>query len=461
MQPVAGIKQQVSRHEAPASQPIYYGWVIVAVCFAVMTLISPLVAAFSIFYVAILQDLNWSRGNTALAMSIYLVVNGLTAPFAGGLIDRFGPRRVMPIGALITAGALVWLSQITSLWHFYLAFGVVAAIGASMLHIVPLTTVVSNWFVRHRGAAIGIVTAGQGVGQVAVSFLQYLINRIGWRGAYLVLGAVISIIPTTLILLLLYRRPADRGLSTKDETRSRKSKTSAVIGEDGQVTEPQTDVAQKKEVVILDKQWAETDWTVGKAVRTFRFWALTLVMAMFAAGFLIISVQLVAYLTDKGYSSIVAASVVSLQGFITIIGRLTGGALSDRLGREKTLTLSVASFIVCLVLLNTAGLIVSPIIVYVFAIFYGMGSGMTLPALMAAAADLFQGKHFGSILGVVTLGGFSGGALGAWLGGHFFDITHAYTVNFLVAAMLMIISGSLIWMARPGRVRLVRVIHAS
>lgn len=462
LQPVGEIEQQPSKHEAPASRPIYYGWVIVAVCFAVMALISPLVAAFSVFYVAILQDLNWTRGNTALAMSIYLVVNGLAAPFAGGLIDRFGPRRVMPVGALITAGALVWLSQITSLWHFYVAFGVVAAVGASMLHVVALTTVVSNWFVRHRGAAIGIVTSGQGVGQVAVSLLQYLINRIGWRGAYLVLGLVISIIPTTLILLFLYRRPADRGLSTEDETRSRKPKSSDVrVAADEQMIEHQTAEVRKREVVILDKEWAETDWTVGKAVRTFRFWALTLVMAMFAAGFLIISVQLVAYLTDKGYSSIVAASVVSLQGFITIIGRFTGGALSDRLGREKTLTLSVTSFIVCLVLLNAAGLIVVPIIVYVFAIFYGMGSGMTLPVLMASAADLFQGKHFGSILGVITLGGFSGGAIGAWLGGYFFDLTHAYSVNFLVAALLMLISGSLIWMARPGRVRLIRITHAS
>jgi MFS family permease len=458
-QPVEELQPQIRKPEAPASRPIYYGWVVVAVCFAVMTLVSPLVAAFSVFYVAILQDLHWSRGNTAIAMSIYLVVNGLTAPFAGGLIDRFGPRRVMPVGALVTGLALAWLSQITSLWQFYVAFGVIAAMGCAMLHIVPLTTVVSHWFVRNRGAAIGIVTAGQGVGQVAVSFIQYLINRIGWRGAYLVLGAVIAVIPTTLILLFLFRRPADRGLSVEDETRSKKRRFPDDRTREGQ--EHQNELVQKKQVVILDKEWAATEWTVARAVRTFRFWALTLGMATFAAGFLIVSVQLVAYLTDKGYSSILAASVVSVQGFTTIVGRFTGGALSDRIGREKTLTLSVISFVTCLVLLTAGGLIVSPIIVYVFAIFYGMGSGMTLPVLMASAADLFQGKYFGSILGVITLGGFSGGAIGAWLGGYLFDLTHGYSVNFLAAALLMFVSGSLIWIARPGGIRLVRVTQAN
>ena len=457
--PIKEIQQHESKFERSASPGIYYGWVVVAVCFAVMTLASPLVAAFSVFYVAILQDLHWSRGNTAIAMSIYLVVNGLTAPFAGGLIDRFGPRRVMPVGALVTGLALALLSQITSLWQFYVAFGVIAAMGGAMLHIVPLTTVVSNWFVRNRGTAIGIVTAGQGVGQVAVSFLQYLINRIGWRGAYLVLGAAIAVIPTTLILLFLFRRPADRGLSVEDETRSEKRK----FQDDGarESQEHPNAVVQNKQLVILDKEWAATEWTVAKAVRTFRFWALTLGMAMFAAGFFIVSVQLVAYLTDKGYSSILAASVVSVQGFITIVGRFTGGALSDRIGREKTLTLSVISFVTCLVLLSAGGLIVSPIIVYVFAIFYGIGSGMTLPVLMASAADLFQGKNFGSVLGVITLGGFSGGAIGAWLGGYLFDLTHGYSVNFLVAALFMFVSGSLIWIARPGGVRLVRVTQAT
>lgn len=446
--------EKVSVSVAQAASPIYYGWVIVATSFVVLGMISLIISSFPLFYVAVLQNFNWSRGSTAIAMSIYLVLSGIAAPFAGGLIDRFGPRRVMPLGAFVTGCALVWLSRSTALWHFYVAFGVIAALGSAMLYVVPVTTIVSNWFERHRGTAIGIVTAAPGTSQLLLlPLLQYLISRIGWRSAYLVLGAVLLLIPTTLIRLFLYGRPSDRGLSVGDEMRSRQHKSKgSTPGEKGQKTKRQT------EIVILDKEWAETDWTIGKAIRTFRFWALTLVMAMFTIGFFLISVHLVAFLTDKGYSSLVAASVIGLQGFVNIVGTLVGGVVGDRWGREKTLTLSIGIFIGCIVLLNIAGWIMSPIILYAFAVVYGIGFGMAFPTLMASAADLFQGKQFGSILGVIALGGYFGAALGAWMGGYFFDLTRDYRVNFVVAALVMMISAALIWKAKPGHVRVIRTV---
>jgi len=438
---------------ARAARPFYYGWVIVAVSFLVLGLISLVISSFPLFYVPVLQNFNWSRGSTAIMMSIYLIVSGITAPFAGGLIDRFGPRRVMPLGAFATGCAMLWLSRSTALWHFYVAFGVIAALGSAMLYIVPVTAIVSNWFVRHRGTAIGIVTASPGTSQLLLlPPLQFLINRIGWRSSYLVLGAVILLIPTILIRLLLYGRPSDRGLSVEDEMGLRKrTRGDPTPVEEGQKPRRRT------ELVILDKVWAETDWTIGKAVRTFRFWALTLMMATFTIGFFLISVHLVAFLTDKGYSSLVAASVIGLQGFVNIVGTLIGGVVGDHWGREKTLTLSIAIFIACIVLLNLAGWVINPIFLYAFAVVYGIGFGMSFPTLMASAADLFQGKHFGSILGVIALGGYFGAAFGAWLGGYLFDLTGDYRLNFIVAALVMVFAAALIWKARPGHVRVVRI----
>jgi MFS family permease len=447
--------------DPPVWRRIYYGWVILAVCFVVIALISPVIPSFSLFYIEVLKDLKFSRGSMALAMSIHLVLTGAASPLAGGLIDKFEPRRVMPVGALIAGAALLLLSWSTALWHFYVAFGVMAAIGSAMLHIVPLTTIVSNWFVLNRGTAIGIVTAGSGAGQlVLLPLVGFLIHQIGWRNTYLVLGAIILIIPSALIRLFLYSRPADRGLSVKDETNKSKQShpTEFPAIEDVQVKDSDG-VFRKHEVVILDQEWTQTDWTVGKAIRTFRFWALALVMAMFGAGFFMISVHLVAYLLDKGYSSILAASIVGLQGFITILGTIAGGALSDRIGRERTLTLSIGVFVGSILLLNVAGLVLSSIIIYSFAVLYGMGYGMAQPALMASAADLFEGQHFGSILGVIILGAFAGGAIGTWLGGYFFDLLRGYQLNFLVAGLVMFVSAGLIWMARPSRVRTVRSVR--
>lgn len=442
-----------------ARSPIYYGWIVVATCFLVFALVSPLVASFSIFQVPVLDEFKWSRGSFAIALSIHLSFAGIATPFAGSLIDRFGPRRVMPIGALLTALALILLSQSASLWHFYVAYGLVAAAGGSLLQHVPLTALLSNWFVRHRGMAIGIVSAGSGAGQLALlSLMQLLIKNIGWRNTYLVFGLTILAIPTTLILLFLHTRPEDRGFSIEDELGRRPGldEAGAMTEAGGEKSDQSDRGGGRSEVVILDKEWAEVDWTLGKALRTFRFWALAIVMALFSAGLLLISVQLVAYLGDKSYGPILIASVVGLQGGLNMLGEFVGGFLCDRIGREKTLTLSLVIFVACIAVLNLAGVVISPALVYTFTLLYGLGFGMAVPALMISASDLFQGKHFGSILGVIVLGGYFGGALGAWLSGRLFDLTHTYQINFLFAGLSMLISAALIWKARPGSVRQVR-----
>lgn len=453
---------QVAGEAVQSAGGVYYGWIVVAVCFIVLALNAPLLASFAMFYVPVLNEFQWTRGSTAVAMAIHLIVSGLAGPGAGALIDRYQARRVMPIGALVMGGALLWLSQASALWHFYVAFGVVAALGSALIHITPLTRIVSNWFMIHRGTAIGLLSAGSGAGQlVLLPLLQYLINEIGWRNSYIVLGSLILVVPTVLIIGFLHNSPEDRGLSAEAEMQPRRKRqpVSIVVEEEGQVIGRKRGFIRKNEVVILDQEWVETDWTVFKAIKTFRFWALTLMMAMFAAGFFIISVQLVAYLTDAGYSSMLAASIMGFQGFINMGGKFFGGVLCDRIGREKTLTLSIIMFVTCVIVLALSGTLISAVLVYVFAIFYGLGYGMALPALITSSSDLFDGKHFGAILGVILLGGFLGGAVGTWLGGYLYDRTGTYQMNFLVAALTMVISAMLVWKARPSRVRLVRSVQ--
>ncbi|HKX26499.1 MAG TPA: MFS transporter [Blastocatellia bacterium] len=392
---------------------LYYGWVVVAACFVVSALISPLISQFSVFQVAMRREFDWSRGSIALALFIHLLLNGIASLFAAKLIHRFGARRMMPLGAVLTGLALIGLSRATALWHLYLAYGVIAAVGSSLLHVVPLTTIVSNWFSRRRGTAIGLVSAGSGVGQLLLPVMQYLINHLGWRQTYLTFGAAVMIIPSAVAWMFLDVQPESRRESSSEAP--------------------------------------EVEWTVRLAVRSFRFWALTLVMALFAGGFFLISVQLVAYLEDQGYGSLTAATIVGLQGGLNMIGKFIGGLLCDRFSREKTLTLSIAIFVVGIALLNLAGSVVSQPLIYAFVVCYGIGFGMAIPSLMTSAADLFQGRNFGSILGIIVLGGLVGGALGAWLSGHFFDLTRSYQVNFLVSSLAMLLAGALIWKAQPGR----------
>ncbi len=438
-----------------ATGRIYHGWVIVCVCLVVMTLAAPLLASFSIFYVAIMKDLNWSREETAIAVAVFLVVTGLMGPLAGGLMDKYKARWVMPIGTVITALALIWMSRMTTKWEFYLAYGVLAAGGASLIHLVPFTAIVSNWFMRHRGLAIGAVTAGQGLGQAAIPLVQYLIDHIGWRGAYLAIGLSIFVIPTALILLFLYSRPEEKGLSLADERLPWEDRQQRQKSGEYRPAE-----AEGQGFVIVDKEWADADWTVARAIRTSRFWMLTILITLFGAGYMMVNVQLVAYLEDKGYSSMLAASAVGLQGFVYIFGRFMGGALSDRIGREKAVSLSAAIFVLFLVLLYAAGVVASPLLVYLAVTLYGIGGAMPLPALMAATGDIFQGKHLGAIIGVIMLGGFVGGGLGAWLGGKLFDLTHSYNSQFILTVLVTLASAALIWKASPSSVRAVRSVPA-
>jgi MFS family permease len=431
---------------------IYHGWIVVATCFLVMASIAPLLTSFSIFQGPILNEFRWSRESFAITLAIHLVFGGLAAPVAGGLIDRFGPRRVMPIGAALTALGLILMSQGDSLWHFYVAYGLMAAAGSSLIHLVPLTTVIANWFTRHRGKAIGIVDTGSGAGQsILEPAIKLLIDHIGWRLTILVYGLMILVIPTTLILLFLHKRPEDKGLSIEEESGATAETTGEEPGRNNRA-------AGRSEVIILDKEWAEVDWTVRKASRTVRFWAMALLMVLYATGMMLVSAPLVLYLEGKGYRSIIVASVLGLQGLLNMAGQFFGGLMCDRIGREKTLTLSIVLFGAGIVFLNLAGTVFSLTLVYLFTFFYGIGQGMALPSLMISVSDLFQGKHFGSILGVIFIGGYFGGAIGAWLSGRLFDLTGAYQVHFIVCGLAMLISVALIWKARPGGIRQMRIL---
>ncbi|MDW8238296.1 MAG: MFS transporter [Acidobacteriota bacterium] len=440
---------------------IYYGWVVVLVCVIILAPISIVLDGFSLLYVSVLEEFKWNRADTATAMTIHMVLSGLASPFAGGLMDRYGPRIIMPLGAALTAIGFVWMSQCSAIWHFYVAFGVLAAVGSSMLYFTPLTSLVSKWFERHRGTAIGLVGVGQSIGQVLLPVLQFTIDRVGWRWAYFALGLIILLMPTTLALLLLHSRPEDIGLSVKDERLPwpwREKSASDVVQKKSAIGGIWSQT-RRREVVVLDQTWASTEWTVATAVKTSRFWLMMSVLASYAMGLFLTSVQLVAYLVDHGYGTVMAASVMSVQGLINMLGRVWGGILSDRIGREVTLTLAVTAYLVSLVLLSLCSLFVNPVLVYSYAVAFGLAGGMCLPSLMASVADLFEGKHFGSILGIIMLGGWTVGGVGGWLSGLFFDITQGYKLSFVMAALAMVTSVWLIWRTAPRQIRVVKTVE--
>src|SRR5262249_50798979 len=187
---------------AELKRGLYYGWIVVGVSFITMSLVSPIGTLFQLFYQALIDQFHWSHRSISGIYGLHQFFNGAISPVVGSLPDRSVPRRIMPLGSLLLGLCLAATSQIPAPWQLYITFGLVAAFGVAMLQSVPNTAIVSNWFIRNRGTAIGMVISGSGFGQLWLTpATQWLILHLGWRVTYLVLAPVLFVVPAGLILL--------------------------------------------------------------------------------------------------------------------------------------------------------------------------------------------------------------------------------------------------------------------
>lgn len=401
--------------------------------------------SFSVFYVALLQEFGWSRAASAGVFSLFVVAVGIAGAAAGALCDRFGPSRVVAFGTVTLALGLVACSQITELWQFYLVFGVLCAIGLSSAGWIPCVATVSNWFSRRLGMAIGIASAGIGIGiLVMVPITQLVINWFGWRVAYQVLAATILVGVTPVALLVLRGRPEELGLA-KD---GRKLPPQAPGQGDGGVAPPPRSR-------IVDREWAARDWTVSTAMRTRRYWSLAAMLVLNNIATQMIFVHQVAFLVDGGYDSLLAASVVGLVGLFSVGSKIGWGWVSDRVSREVTYTLGLSNMLVAVSALIGTQMVTFGPLLYVFALTFALAYGVATPIGPAVGADLFSGRRFGSIYGTLGAANGVGSAIGAWFAGYIFDATGSYLFAFGCAAGSSMLSIVAMWLVAPRKVRVV------
>lgn len=423
--------------------PFFYGWIIVAVAFVCYAVGYATWHSFSIFYVAILQDFGWSRAATAGAFSVFTIVYGIFSIPAGGTVDRFGPRLAIPVGAVVLGIGLLLVTRLTSIWEFYLLYGVVAAVGLSTLGTVPTFTVLNNWFVKKRGAAGGFATAGIGVGTlVMVPFLQSIITNYGWRSAYVVLAVAILLLVPVLSATFYRYRPQEVGLSPDGEAPKVEKSLSRAE-------------AARADDLVVDKEWASREWTLGSASRTRRFWLIVVARFLELAAVQMLLTQQAIYFVDRGFDAMLAASVVGTVGIVGSVGKIMWGLVTDRIGRELGyfMAYGFGTVGVAIILSIQAGSAIWTL--YAYAIVYGICYGASAVILPTLTADIFHSRHFGTILGGVYLGANLGSAAGPFFAGLVFDLTRSYFWAFAMAIPAMWISATLFWIAAPRKVRLV------
>jgi MFS family permease len=416
--------------------PFFYGWVIVAVVFVSMAVGVNARTAFSLLFPPILEEFRWDRAVTAGAFSFGFLLSAVMSPLLGRLMDRAGPRLVMEMGVFMLAAGLLLAPLTTEAWHLYATLGVLVGGGSVCLGYSGQSLFLPNWFVRRRGLATGIAFAGVGVGSIILfPVMQWAIETYGWRSACWTLGLV-ALVLLAPINLLLRKRPEDMGLLP-----------------DGDAA-PEPSAAPKPSNVV-DPAWAAIDWTLSRAMRTGRFWWIAVGYFCGLYAWYAVQVHQTKYLTEIGFSPTLAAWALGFVSLVGIPGQIALGHISDRIGREWVWTAGMLGFAACYLLLLALQVVPSPALLYLMVLAQGvLGYGVT-SVFAAVVAEIFQGKHYGSIFGTLMLVAITGGAAGPWVTGALFDSYGDYTLAFWIGAALSLVSALAVWLAAPRKVRAV------
>lgn len=388
---------------------LYYGWII-AVASGVILLVTNgmTLAGLNVFDKPLLEDLLKASGEPVslaglkLRDAITLAASGLMAPLAGAAADRFGVRPLMVLGALLLSAGYFLYSTVDSLNDIY-GIHVLFASALASCGLVVNVILVSRWFVKDRGLAMGIALAGTSLGNGTLPPLNAaLMAEVGWRSAF----AWISLLPLLLIPVILFvvrERPADL----------RRQQREPVHGD-----------APLQSPVSL---------ALGEALRTTNFWVLALIaMSTF---FAIIGTQahLNLYLLGRGYSQMDAGLSYTVLFYLGLIGKISSGFLADRLGRRLVFTGTIA------IMAGGAFLLALPAgdLLWGGLVLFGLGWGGLYTLLQLLAADYFGPQHLGKILGAITVLDTLGGGLGPPLIGAIRDSTGSYTGAFALVAGLV------------------------
>ena len=398
-------------------------WMVVGAVWVTLAIASGLYFSFPVFFVALLEEFGWPRGATAAAFSISSIAQGALSPVVGMLVDRVGPRRVMLGGAVVLGSACALASRIDSLASLYLVTGVLAAAGVCAVSWIPSGALIARWFAERRGSMMGLAFSGMGAGVLVIGPLaQWLITGYGWRAAYLVLGLGTLVVLVPLVALGVREPPV-----------------AATPGR-GDVSGPTPPADAGREV--------------GDALRTRAFWALFFAYLCTPLAVFSVVTHQVAFAVDHGFPRLFVAGIFGLTGLLSTVGRIVFGVAADRIGRTTSATISYGCTAVgtlCLL-----GLEVWPHVaaLYLYALFFGLGFGARGPIITAMASQLFPGRRFGVIYGMLSVGNGIGGGVAPWFGGVVHDLTGSYRVAFLVAVGFCVLGSLCFWLARPRRPRL-------
>ena len=397
---------------------IHYAWVMVALSAVMRFLASAFRSSSSVLIPRIVEIFGWSYGAVGIGFSLQWVVSGLFGPPAGWMGDRYGFRFTMTIGALLLMLGMVLTGLMTSLWQFYLFFGVILSISMAIFQV-PLTVAVTQWFRKHLGVGMGLLQASQGVGPlITVPFILLIFYGFGagmngLRAAFLIPGIGGGVLLLMLIRFF-YNEPAQVGMrplgASEDEPIQREHKG---------------DYAQARTKVFL-----------RRAQHTGAFWNLIGIHYWGCAGHAIIMIYLVAMAEERGVSPAMAAGAFIALQVTSTLTRFAVPVMADHLGSKGVMAACFFLQVAPVALLFFAH---DAWMFYLFAVLFGIGFGGEMTAFPIINRQYYGGAPVGTTYGWQMMGAGLGMASGAVAGGILRDLTETFTVTIGLSLVLSLV----------------------
>jgi len=417
------------------SSKIFYGWWIVVATFVIVFFGTGIAFySFSVFIKPLEAHFGWGRTEISLAVAVWALLYGLSGPLVGVFMDKYGARAVITFCALLSGVTNLLLGSLNSLFMLF-ALLFVNGIGAAGITLIPNQTLISNWFEKYRGRAMGIMMAGIGLGGLTMPpFSNALINAFDWRTSFRIGGMLLVFAIVPLSALVVRTRPADVGLQPDGI-------------EGGKDTERLPGGRAESEPVGLP---------VKRAVATLSFWMLFVAFVLQTFGVSALTVHFVACVDDAGVSSQTAANFWGLAIGFSIVGRLFFGFLADKWNPRNLLVLTnlglgLAAAVLLVFFLQMG--IHSAVILVIFSVIYGLSLGGNAVILPVLTGRCFGLLNFSKLLGLL-MSGFALGVVGGPLtAGRVFDTMGNYRPAMLVFAIFFAVAGLAVVFVQPDRYR--------
>lgn len=388
----------------------------------------------SIFLKPLTTDLGVSRGVFSLLRSGEGIIAACIAPLVGTLVDRHGGRWLMVIGTGIVAVGYFLCSQADTFAEFaWIRLGLVT-LGDSMMGYMVVNVIIAQWFVRHRGRAMAISSMGVGFAKVCMPVVAAsLILWLGWRQTWLAFGLMTLGLLVMPALLIIRRSPEAMGLLPDGAPQP--------LAADDKTARKTADRAS-------DTGDQDVEWTRAQAARTTAFWLLVITFGISSIGVTGLNLHVYSYVTDLGYSAVIAATVMSIIASMQLASPLAWGILAERIGTRYAATLR---FIIQGIGLAVAILTGNLLCLYAGFFLYGVGLGgnMVLPDILWA--DYFGRRSLGKIRGLGLLISHFLAAVGPPFFGFLFDLTGGYGLPFAIFGGVLVISAILSLLLKPPR----------